>query len=397
MFADYSEKQFVISQITRALVLEEYPRQKLISPFIGSNFPMKLGQGTAATLAIQAVNICVEDAYNNDPTWLYLLLNNFAVFDARIKEIIERIPNYKSVAVDPLDEVVLNNEIPFVNRRDFRNHIVRLASSQANNKPILVITGECKTGKSYSINFIEHFSNRRSTILSHRVEFDPELAADMGAEQIAQKLVGMMGRNFDNKPAPNTNNKLYVQKLADWVLSEALQTEWQNWFILDNFNGKNLRQDVRDLIVALSSQVTTGLPTQRCRLFLIGFDRANLTVEPAKVAEDIVTKMKRADLDIVIVEIAGRAATPVDKQHLDEFVLTNLPNGENKLSELNIRLRILIFTISRLNKILENLTDINYEKIFLEMIANLPSGEDGLKEVKQRINFLSEGSQDVYV
>ena len=147
MFADYQEKQFIMKVIADALALDPSPRVRLTAVFIGTDFPVRLKEGSADSLAIQAVNICLEDGYTNDPTWLYMLLSSFSALDKRIGEIMERIPNYKTVKADPLTQVILNNEIPFVNRSGFRNHILRLAEQQANTKPILVVTGEGKTGK----------------------------------------------------------------------------------------------------------------------------------------------------------------------------------------------------------------------------------------------------------
>src|SRR6185295_6615148 len=160
-------------------------------------------------------------------------------------------------------------------------------------------------------------------------EFDPELGLEMGAVQVARDLVSMMGRPLDDMPVANTNQKLYVQQLAMWILNEAAQTQThRHWFILDNFKGDKLRQDTRELLIALSDLITKGVFPQRCRLILIGFDRALLTVDAGKVEEEQIGPCPPAEVERTIQEILTRAPVAVPPATVSGFILDNLPNGE---------------------------------------------------------------------
>jgi hypothetical protein len=395
------DKQYVIDILTQWVSTVERARETLVSPFFGTTFPEHLTQGSPRALVIDAVRLCLIDAWNHDPPWLTLLLNIFSlgVIDTKIAEIMERVRNPPPPPLfDPLDTTILSTGAPFVNRTELRRQLRRLATPAANIKPILVLNGSSKIGKSYSTNYIEHFSNNQPPIITYRFELDPEFGLEMGPEQVARDLVSMMGRSLGAMPQPTTNQKLYARQLALWVLNEAAQTPSQHWFILDNFRGEKLRPDTRDLLIALSDHITTGVFPQHCRLILIGFDRALLTVDPGKVEEESIEPPSPGDVEASISEILSRAPVPVASDLVSPLILSGLPNGESRMAELNTRLRALLYAISEVKQILADLPGANYadyEKVLLKMLEDLPSSQERMQELGSRLEALRESAMEL--
>jgi hypothetical protein len=272
-----------------------------------------------------------------------------------------------------------------------------LATPAANVQPILVVNGQTRSGKSYSTNYIDHFSNKMQgpAITNYRLVFRPEFGLEMGAEQVARDLVFKMGRSILSIPPKETNLKLYVQQLAVWVLNEAAQSPSQQWFVLDDFRGDQLRPDTRDFLVALSDLVTTGVFAQRCRLILIGFDRAMLTVEPGKIEEEKIRPCNRADLDAAILEILDRAPLPLKLETFCPFILDAIPEGAEKMEELNWRLRALLYAINELTILLADIPDIDFVKVLTEMLDQLPQGKARLTELESRLLRLEESKKEI--
>lgn len=386
------EKDYVIERLVALVAPLERPRETLTAPFLHTPFPQELRQGFPRELVIDAVRLCLIDAWNHEPPWLVLLLNifNLPVLDEKVAEIAERVRIKPPPAPDPLDSTVLNNGIPFVNRATLRLHLRRLATPAATTQPILVVSGSSKSGKSYSSNYIEHFSYAQPTIIPYRFEFEAEFGMEIGPEHVARDLVSMMGRPPDSMPKPETNQKLYTRQLALWVLNEAAQTPAHHWFILDNFRGEKLRPDTRDLLVALSDRITTGVFPQRCRLILIGFDRALLTVDPGKVEEENIVPCQPGEVETAVREILRRAPAPVAAARVSALILSGLPGGEDLMAEINRRLRALLYAIPEVQKIIGSVEGADYEEVLLTMLDGLPAGEGRMSELRSRLEELRE-------
>jgi hypothetical protein len=391
------DKVYVIEKLIFWIAPLQDPRATLTAPFIGTTLPQNLGQGLPNQLVIEAVQLCLVDGWNHDPPWLWWLLFPLQGTDAKIAEIMTRVRNPPPPASDPLNTTILSAGAPFVNRTELRGQLSRLATPAAKAQPIFVINGLAKSGKSYSINYIEYFSyNQPLSIIPSRLEFDSDLGPDIGPTQVASDLVSMMGRPLKDMPEPNTNQKLYTRNLALWVLNQAAQTPWQHWFILDNFRGEKLRPDTRDLLIALSDRVTTGVFPQQCRLILIGFDRALLTVDPGKVEEETIQPCSPDEVKASISEILKRAPVPVAADRVSPIILSNLPNGESKMVEINTRLRALLSAVSEVKQILAGLSGANYadyEKVLLKMLEDLPAGQERIQELESRLEALRESAR----
>ncbi|KAA2238778.1 hypothetical protein F0L74_21420 [Chitinophaga agrisoli] len=397
MFKDETEKQYVIDLLVRFIGPSGQPRSALTAGFVGTAFPGLLGEGAPGVLIVQAVHLCMNDGWRSNPTWLSILLSPYRDVDPNVAAILQRISIPPPPLANPLDSTILMDGAPFVNRRSLRTHLKKFSTAATNTRPILVVNGEYRSGKSYSVKYISHFTNTpqpgaQLSIIPYIVEFDPDLAADLGAEEVAKKLVSLMGRPLSTAPEKNTNVKLYAQRLALWVLSEAAQTRWQSWFVLDNFQHEKVRQDARDFLLALSAEVPNGVFPQTCRLILIGIDRATLTVDAGLIEQDKTDACPVAEIDIAIAEIIAHAPVGLPIERVKAFIYNSLPVDSNRMMMLNWRLRALHYAIIEIEEILRTRPGVNFETILFVMLDGLPPGKDGMKELQDRITDLRNSS-----
>lgn len=387
----------MVEILTTELAVRGRPRQDLVASFYNTGFAEELTEGNPRILAIDTIRLCMKDGWNHNPTWLELIIQTFSLMtlDTKVAEIWERSKHKPAAALNPLNNFILVNGSPFVNRVAFRSKVNRLSNSAANTQPILVVSGKAQSGKSYSHNFIDHFTNHHSSTFVYKYEFDNDLGLEIGPERVAADLVAKMGRPLDKSPPLETNLRLFSRQLALWVLNEAAQTAAQHWFVLDNFSGDKLRQDTKDFILALTDIVTTGIFQKRCRIVLMGFDSALLTVDPAQYDEEIIIQCTPADIQKTIAEILSLAPSPLNPGFVSSFVINDLPSGVAKMLELNARLRALLVAINSLKQILALMPGIDFEQILMQMLKDLPAGKAKGKELKQRLQILLESTTEI--
>ncbi|MXN92875.1 hypothetical protein GR160_16735 [Flavobacterium sp. Sd200] len=391
MFSE-DDKEYVIEALTNQVAQTDRPRLSLVTAFIGTSFAEDLTGDTPRELAKDAVRLCIINGWTNQPTWMERLIDNFQlrVIDGKIIEIWERSKSQPPAAIDPLQLTVINNSTLFVNRLNLRRALLSLATPAANVQPILIVTGGSKLGKSYSTNYIDHFSNVKASIITYRIVFDPELGLQTGPQELAKDMVYSLGKAVTSMPPAETNMKLYVRQLAVWVLNEAVQIPGQHWFVLDNFQGKQLRPDTKSFLIELSDRITTGAFAQKCRLILIGFDAGQLTVDPGKISTEIVNHCTVADIEYTITEISARSVRPVNIDKIRSEIISALPNGPEKMFELNQRLRCLLLAVNELNITLAQKEEVDFERMLLAMLIGLPNGSERQAELKNRLEKLNE-------
>lgn len=395
------DKQYIIEKLLRGLATSSYPRETLTASFVDTDLPLILKEGNIQEMILDAVRICIDDGWNHDPMWMQLLLETFQLplIDGKINQIWEKARHRPPPAPDPLSSTILFNGTPFLNRQKLRTQLNRLESVAGNAQPILVVNGGEKTGKSYSLNYIEYFCDTRQSIVPCPIIIDPGTEFDTGPVDVASNLVNMMGFLPLDIPQPNTNQKKYTADLAMWVLTKAATLpDKQHWFILDNFNIDGLRTDTRDLLITLSELITKGVFPRRCRLIIIGFDRAHLTVEPGRVEEEVVQASTTEDIDITIAEILRRglsATTPATLNEVADFIKINLPIGRQRMTVLNNRLRVLLHAVINVSTILSDIPGVKYDEILKQMLANLRAEENAMEELKKRLTILEESKKEL--
>ncbi|ACU61022.1 CheW domain-containing protein [Chitinophaga pinensis] len=394
MFSE-NDKMYIIDALVTQLATEGSPRAAIAGPFGGTTLATDLTtEGSVLRIAMDAVRLCILDGFNNNPTWMERLLNIFQLttLNAKVKEIWEyaRIP--PPPTANPYILTVLNNTIPFVNRTILRNHLDRLSQPMSNAQPILVVNGGDKSGKSYSTNYIDHFSNLKNTMLACSAKLDKEIGLDLTAEKLAKDLVSQMAMPTDDIPGPEENMRAYAETLAGWVLNKGSQIRDMNcWFVLDNFKKSPFLHPSTDyFITALSYKITQGMYTRKCRLILIGFDRAMLTVEPGKADEEVIRQCNRNDVETSVKEICQRAIQTIDVIAMTDFLVNGLPTNDTKMAVLNGRLRSLLQAVNRLNEILALHPELDYATFLQEMLKDLPDTEERKAELEEKLQDLHD-------
>ena len=400
---ELTERELVISLLERPVADAQSPREALTIALNDLQFSLQLGDGRPGALVRQAVQLCITNGWNGQPPpWLVRLITHFGlhILDPRITPILERVKNPPPVALpafDPRDLRLLNNRTPFVNRDSLRSRLKDLEAPAAKARPILVVNGPTKIGKSYSVNYIEHYRNVRPDIVTHRFTFDADVGLELKPEILAMELVSSMGRSLTTLPPPFTNGDLYVRQLATWVLNEAATMQpKKNWFVLDNFHGDKVRPDTQKFLIALSDRITTGVFPDHCRLILINFDRAHFTVDPGNVDEERIQPCSAAEINRGIEEILKRAPVATTAQEVGQTLLNGLPNDQDRMTELNIRLRGLLEATLQITDILAAHPTAGYDfkEILLAMLEGLPSGTSYQPTLLQKLADLRSAAEE---
>jgi hypothetical protein len=384
------DKEYVTEVLIKYLAQRGAPRAELVTPFLDTTFAIDLGQGGVRELASEAIRLCIRDGWNNNPVWMERLLDHFSLrtVDGRVNEIWERSKFPPPPSANPLSMNVINGTTIFLNRRAFRTKLDHLETAHSNNQPIFYVSGGVQHGKSYSTNYIDHFSNVKPFIVCKSV-FEAELGTVTGAADVAADLVTLMGKSADTIPPLDTNMKLYTRKLANWMLNQAVSLNGYNcWIVLDNFQGDSLRADTANFIVELSEAVTNGIFKTKCRLVLIGFDASKLMVHPGKIAGDTVTLCTGADITAAIKEILDRAIVQVNHINVENLICTGIPTGLTRMEVINIRLQGLLDAVNGLNDILSGSPAINYGQVLLEILKGLENDKSGLAELQRRLEVM---------
>lgn len=393
------DRQYITDLIYEKLSRQDNPRQLINVPFKDTNFADGLTDGDSRkTLALDAVRICIEDAWAHEPAWMWRLLDLFGLIrsNGKIASIWASAQGTKPFAVvEELNATILYSAIPFVNRSSLRVQLNSLHSLDGEFRPILVVNGDEKAGKSYSANYIDYYCNKKTTLVSCIMQIEPGFALEMGAIEIAKGLVQMLDGDMDSMPQPSTNSKRYAGELASWVLTTALSQKGytQVWFVMDNFSMQELRIDARDLLIALADLVTKGLYKKKCRIIITGFDRALLTVDPGRIDEEIVSICTPDDIDITISEIFTVTSTSVPASAIDlikRYVKTGLPAGKEKMTVINDRLRAVLYTVPRFHKIFQSLPKgLDYGVVLLNVLSDIPPGSAATATLDQKLKVLA--------
>lgn len=271
----------------------------------------------------------------------------------------------------------------------------------AATKPILVVTGSTKSGKSHSIEYIDHFALQPPpAAITYRSALREGTELETGPDDVAVDLVGQTGRKAEEKPQPHTNQKKHAEDLAMWVLGELVRdATQQQWIMLDNFQGEKLRPDTRDFVVALADRVTKGVFKHKCRLILIGFDRSHLTVPPGWVDEERISACAVSHIKECVNEIAGRAPVALTVGPLYDFATQDLPAANGRMPELNTRLRGLLTAIDLIAEVSRTsntqFAPAQFDGVLASTLEGLPPGDAMLPEIETRIAELRDSAAEV--
>jgi hypothetical protein len=389
------ERDYVIGKVLDEIQLREKPRESLVAPFINTPLPQQLPQGAPAEMTRQVMTFCLRDEWNNEPPLLLRLLAIPTIVDSKLDEIRSRIRVRPTAAPDPLLATILSTGMPFVNRSGLRAELRDLAQPAASLRPILVVKGASRSGKSYSTEYIDHFSVRQgfTSITAYRLSMIPEEAPRMDCVRVARSLVEMMGRSVADIPSANSIDDNTAPALASWVLNNALQVEGKHWFVLDSFSGKWLRPDTRKFIISLCENITNGRYKESCRVILIDFDSAGLTVSPGRIRSEKINGLHDNDIATCLTEILAMAPRPIAVADIMPFLTTGLPTDAERIVTLNRRLRAVMLAVKGVASVIAVAPEMDFSVLLLKMLEDLPAGEECLAELELRLDSLYQSAQ----
>jgi hypothetical protein len=199
----------------------------------------------------------------------------------------------ESSAVDPLGACYIDNR-PFVNRGQLR---ATLRSILTDHGPrILIVRGERRSGKTYTVHLIKHLSQHLGFEVVH-INLVPYAAVrDISAVDIGRAIAAQLGL----AGVPEIGN----EQMSRWTLSyfnwltgqlrarAAQARPW--WVVVDGFESVSVPMAVQDFIDELAVRIDDTL--RNVRAVLIGYDwRLPFALDPT-VAIDTTSAITVEDL-----------------------------------------------------------------------------------------------------
>src|SRR5262245_34006310 len=241
------DREFLIAQLEIALGAD--PRTRLEAVLPAACIQKIRIQNLPLAYAVEAIDVCIGDKWNNAPAWLFLLLQ-LLPDDARVVAIRQRI-SAPRIEPDPTLASVLVSDVPFIDRVDLRQKVKALGIERA-KRPILVVQGRPRSGKSFTEAYINHLYLSGAAIDYCVIKFPPGSGLTLGPEQVAKQILESGGVDL-NRLSPaffqnTTNNARWPYDLALSVLNACTGVVNQYWILLDGFAGADLREDTRKFI-----------------------------------------------------------------------------------------------------------------------------------------------------
>ncbi len=173
---------------------------------------------------------------------------------------------------DPNDEIFQARWViadqPFFDRVKTRQAIRQLLGSST--YPILRINGPDSSGKSYTLELVAHLAEQGPPHVRFTwASVDPVNAPSYTVEELAAELTVPM---LIQEQMPQRSTSSYPKALCLWILRNALRQPGVWVLVLDGFGDRNVGLEVRQLVEALSLQVTAPEIVKRVRLVLIDYE-----------------------------------------------------------------------------------------------------------------------------
>jgi hypothetical protein len=176
-------------------------------------------------------------------------------------------------AIDSIDDIhavrFVRKDWAFVNRRCLRTALQSLCKDQSR---ILIVDGQPKSGKTYSLQLISYLKEKIADFkmawvdlerLAREVEDRVVLPENVGEAISAQLgLLGMPERQQEQAAR-------WVRRFCDWLTDEFEQAATMHWIVIDHFDKTLLAQGTHDLIQELALRLYVNMPM--LRLILLSY------------------------------------------------------------------------------------------------------------------------------
>ncbi len=338
------ERDLVFQLLLSVVAAVPSPRQTLVGG-LDVSLRAGLGEGVPKDLVDQALVLSTDDGRRLTPPAIVQLITQLLPGREEIVAIVERLSTEPPVAsADPFEALVLNSNLPFLDRTPTRQALKGFLRELRPNKRVVVINGDMSPGKTYTTAFVDHVLADERNISQCLVTVTGDQGASVGPMELASDLVTNMTTTPSDPPPPNTNQQRWITEVVNWVLSVANQSNRSWWFIFDGFNAQTMRADTQVFIDILATKLGTGLQRDRHRLILLDFDRTVLAVPPGSISDQTTDPVPHVSVVRAINQILATSPPDLDRGLVTASVLDGFADPVTDLRELNVRLEALIQT-----------------------------------------------------
>jgi hypothetical protein len=338
------ERETVFQLLLTVVANAPFPRQ-LVAGGLGLPLSANLGEGVPVDLVRQALTLCTDDGYRQSPPAIVALLTGLLPDHEEVVTIVERLTTTPPVvADDPFEALVLNSNLPFLDRSPTRRALRSFLKELRPIKRVVVINGNGSPGKTYTTAFVDHVLAQEPSIRHCLVTVTRDQGASVGPVELANDLVTNMGEELTGAPMATTNQQRWIAEIVNWVLSIANRSGTSWWFILDGFNAAAMRADTQVFIDTLATKLGTGIQRDRHRLILLDFDRTMLAVPPGSISDQTTSPVPHVSVVRAVDQILAAAPPDLDRGRVTASVLHGFSDPVTDLELLNLRLEALIQT-----------------------------------------------------
>jgi Effector-associated domain 1 len=159
---------------------------------------------------------------------------------------------------------------PFIDRVELRRLLRQFTEQDAER--VLVVTGEKRTGKSYSWHLIRHIGFSVTGVEPFRIDLGDWVGPPMGPYDVMESVA--MRLALDGMPPRESLAQEDAQawKLRVWFLGQMRRLEVPCWLVLDGLDRAPLTESARRLIIAIV-EATKNNEAGRLRIALLAGPR----------------------------------------------------------------------------------------------------------------------------
>jgi|GEM_PF-4561047 len=153
----------------------------------------------------------------------------------------------------------------FIDRTQLRAALKEL---HADERRVLVVTGERQTGKTYTRELISFFGRQNRDQRPIYIDLDRTVYE---ALSLTQEIGALMGMDIKTIPPQDDEQKArWAHRLSGWIIARLTNPGDVNyWFIFDGFRERTLLPDTKEFIEQLAIQAETNVP--QCRVVLLNY------------------------------------------------------------------------------------------------------------------------------
>ncbi len=273
--------------------------------------PMQAAYATAAVLVVNSAD---------DQGWLRDLVIRLRTdiptrpeFTAVLAEIDRAAP--VRTAADPFEEVLLDGERPFVNRRPLRAHLLNLTN--LGGSAVLMVDGAPRTGKTFSFYLINHVAPTKGFIVS---KF--KMARLPRPDELASEILGRLGVERALPAIGSESAERWAEKLADIVARAIEEKKSLRLFVFDEFPDAPLPEGTASFIVRLATYADEEL-RPHLRVVLMRFGGALPPELDDVVLRDEALPFTTTDMVALVMQIAKARTWSVTeatvRQKIDDY------------------------------------------------------------------------------